>query len=81
MTNTIAMKPHFAECADEAAKFAKEWAGGDGSPALLELEAYAKQLKVRRDPEKDQLGFLAGAKLKRAQQLLSACMKAFVVCP
>jgi len=49
----MAMKPQLAECAEEAAKFAKEWAGGDGSPALREVEAYAKQLKVRKEPEKD----------------------------
>ena len=62
----MAMKPHFAECAEETAKFAREWAGGGDPPALLELEAYAKQLKVRKEPKKDQPGLLAGAKLKRA---------------
>ena len=65
-----AMKPHFADCAEEAAQFASAWSGGDKSPALLEVEAYAKQLKVRREPEKDQLGFLASAKLQREPKWL-----------
>ena len=79
--DTIAMKPHFADCAEEASQFAKEWSGGDGSPALLEVEAYAKQLKERREPEKDQLGMLAGAKLRRAPKWPIACLKTLLSAP
>ena len=61
--DNVGMKPHFKECAAEAAAFASAWSSGESYPALLEVEAYAKQLKARREPEKDQLGFLADAKL------------------
>ena len=77
----IAMKPHFADCAAEAAAFASVWSGGDSSPALLDVEAYAKQLKVRREPEKDQLGLLAGAKLHRAPTWPIACLRALISDP
>ena len=60
------MKPHFAEGAKEAAEFAGAWSGGDESPGLNEAEAYAKSLKVRREPEDGQLGTFAKTQLKRA---------------
>ena len=77
----ISMKPQFADCAAEAAKFASAWSGGDGSPALLEVEAYAKQLKTRREPENGQLGFLAGAVMQRAPKWPIACLKALLAVP
>ena len=55
------IKPHFANCAKEAAEFAAAWSGGDQSPALHEAEAYAKTLKARKEPEDGQLGILANA--------------------
>ena len=76
-----AMKPHFADCAEEAAQFASAWSGGDKPLALLEVEVYAKQLKVRKEPEKCQLGFLAGAKLSRAPKWPLACLKALLSAP
>jgi len=57
--------PDQADTLEELAKFAAQWAGGDASPALKEVESYAKQLARRNEPEKDQLGFLAVAKLVR----------------
>ena len=56
VSETVAIKgSDLAEALEEAAKFAAAWAGGDSSPALLEVESYAKQLARRREPEKDQL--------------------------
>ena len=81
MKDMKAMKPHFADCAEEAAQFASARSGGDKPPALLEVEAYAKQLKVRSEPEKDQLGFLASAKLHRAPKWPIACLKALLSAP
>ena len=60
------MKPHFADCAKEAAEFAAAWSGGDEYQGLTEAEAYAKSLKARKEPEDGQLGILAKAQLKRA---------------
>ena len=53
----------------------------DGKTCTQEVEAFAKQLKVRREPEKDQLDFLAKAKLSRAPQWPIACLKALLECP
>ena len=75
------MKPHFADCAEECMQFAEEWSGGKGSPAILELEQYAKTLNGRREPEKGQLGLLAGAKLARAPKWPVACLKVILSAP
>jgi hypothetical protein len=42
-----------ADVLEEVAKFASAWAGGDASPALIEVESYAKQLARRNEAEKD----------------------------
>ena len=53
------MKPHFARCAKESAEVAAAWSGGDRAPGLNDAEAYAKSLKVRKEPEDGQCGILA----------------------
>ena len=78
---TVAMKPSFKDDATEAAQFAAAWSGDDQSSALHEVEAYAKQLKRRSDPEKGQLGFLASAKLSSAPLWPIACLKAELAAP
>ena len=78
---TITMKPHFAECATETAEFAAAWSGDDKSSALLEVEAYAKQLKRQTEPEQGQLGLLASAKLNRSPKWPVACLKACLSAP
>ena len=75
------MKPHFKQCADEAAAFAKAWSGGNESQGLVEVEAFAKTLKVRREPENGQLGVLAKAQLARAPKWPIACLKALLSAP
>ena len=75
------LKPHIAPCAQEAAEFAAAWSGGDGAPALVEAEAYAKSLKVRREPEDGQLATLAKAQLKRAPRWPIACLKTLLQAP
>ena len=75
------MKPHFARCAQESAEFAAAWSGGDDAPALVEAEAYAKSLKVRREPEDGQLGTLAKAQLKRAPRWPIACLQTLLQAP
>ena len=61
------MKPHIPHDAiEEAAASAAAWGGDDDSSALLEVEAYAKQLKQRREPEVGQLALLAGAKVSKS---------------
>ena len=75
------MKPHFASCARECAEFAAAWSGGDSAPALVEAEAYAKSLKVRKEPEDGQLGTLAKAQLKRAPRWPIACLKTLLQAP
>jgi hypothetical protein len=77
----VGMKPHFKDCAAEAATFASAWSMGDDYPTLLEVEQYAKQLKVRREPEKGQLGILASARLSRAPKWPIACLKALLSAP
>ena len=69
-------KPHFADCAKEAADFAAAWSGG-----LNEVEAYAKSLAVRKEPEHGQLGILANAQLKRAPRWPIACLKTLLQAP
>ena len=76
-----ALKPRFARCAKEAADFAKAWSGGDTAPGLNEVEAYAKSLAVRKEPEHGQLGILANAQLKRAPRWPIACLKTLLQAP
>ena len=66
MKDISIMEPHFQDYAKEAAEFISASYGGDESPYLLELEAFAKSLKVRREPESGQLSLLAKAKVMRA---------------
>ena len=68
------MKPHFAECAKEAAEFAAAWSGGDDSPGLIEAENYAKGLKARKEPENGQLSILAAARVPDRMWPI-ACLK------
>ena len=75
------MKPHFARCAKESAEFAAAWSGGDHAPGLNDAEAYAKSLKVRKEPEDGQLGILAKAQLKRAPRWPIACLKTLLQAP
>ena len=75
------VKPHFAGCAKESAEFAAAWSGGDDAPGLADAEAYAKSLKVRKEPEDGQLGILAKAQLKRAPMLPIACLKTLSQAP
>ena len=75
------MKPHFAGQAAEAAAFVEKWSGGDDAPSLVEVETYAKSLKVRREPEFGQLGILAKATLARAPAWPIACLKALLQAP
>ena len=81
MKEVISTKPHFKDDAEEAAQFAHAWAGDDMSSNILDLEKHAKQLRVRREPEKGQLGLLAGAKLSRAPKWPLACWKALLSSP
>ena len=76
-----AMKPHFAECAKEAAEFAAAWSGGDDSPGLNEAEAYAKGLNARKEPADGQLGILANAQLKRSPRWPIACLNTLLQAP
>ena len=69
------MKLHFAGCVKESAEFAAAWSGGDDSPGLTEAEAYAKSIKVRKEPEDGQLSILAKAQFKRAPRRPIACLK------
>jgi len=73
--------PDQADTLEELAKFAAQWAGGDASPALKEVESYAKQLARRNEPEKDQLGFLAVAKLVRYPDWPIMCLKTLISSP
>ena len=75
------MKPHFADTAKEGAAFASAWSGGDDSSGLVEVENFAKTLKVRREPEDGQLGILARATLARAPAWPLACLKAILQAP
>ena len=77
----VTMKPHFADKAKEAAAFCAAWSGGQGSPNLVEVEAYAKTLKLRREPEPGLLEMLANAPLKRAPRWPIACYKALLQAP
>ena len=73
------MKPHVTGIR-EGASFASAWAGGDEATYLVEVETFAKTLKVRREPEDEQLAFLAGAQMKRASisKWQIACLKALL---
>ena len=47
VSETISIKgPDQADTLEELAKFAAQWAGGDASPALIEVESYAKQRRT-----------------------------------
>ena len=74
-----AMKAHIApELIDEAAAFTASWGGFD---SLVEVEAYAKQLRKRREPEVGQLNLLAGAKVSKFPRWPIACLKALLSAP
>ena len=76
VVNDIAsMKPHFGECAKECADFVAAFGGGEDAPHLHEAEAFAKQLKARREPEKGQLALLARAQMQRQSPWIIACLK------
>ena len=75
------MKPHLKDFAGEAAEYAAKWSGGDESEWLVEVEAFAKTLKVGREPEDGQLGLLASAQLKRTPRWPTACLKALLQAP
>ena len=77
----VGMKPHFKECAAEAAEFASAWSMGDGYPTLIEVEQYSKQLRARRELETGQLALLANAKFSRAPRWAIACLKALLSAP
>ena len=74
-----AMKPHIKpEDIDEAVAFVASWGGNDG---LVEVEAYAKQLPKRREPELGQLQLLACAKVSQFPMWPLACLKACLQAP
>ena len=75
------MRPHFAVCAREAAEFAAAWSGGDDPPGLIEVETYAKSLKVRKEPEDGQLSNLAKTQLKGAPKWPIACLNTLLQAP
>ena len=77
----VLIKPYFQEKASEAAAFCAAWSGGDESPNLVEVEAFAKTLKVRREPEYGQLEMLAKANMKRQPRWPTACYKALLQAP
>ena len=70
------MKPYFEDDTREAADFAMTGSGGDDYPGLVEVEAFAKSLNVRREPERGQLGLLAKAQVRRKPKWPLACLKA-----
>ena len=75
------MKPHCKDDAKELSEFAAAWSGGDGTALLLEVEAFAKTLNVRREPEKGQLSLLAKAQVRRAPRWPIACLKTLLQAP
>ena len=71
----IIMKPHFKDAVPEAIKFVREWSGGEDCAELLEAETFAKSLKLRREPDRGQVGLLAGANIRRAPKWPTMCVK------
>ena len=79
--DTIAMKPHFAECAEEASKFAKEWSGGDGWTGSSRGGGLCKAVEGSKGTSERPTRFTRGCQIKKSTNMAYFLLEGLVVCP